>query len=510
MVAQETVFGFVLSGQVPGNNKQCTSAQQLLVLNDFSEHEIRNLWELDYIGIMSELSSVMSDFKKTIQFKEGRYWVSLPWKKDGKTLLMDNLAEAREWLTKLNRKLDKDPKLKFDYERVFKEWEDMGIIEEVPSKEINWKKNPLFYLPHRQVIRESSESTKIRPVFDASAKAKTGVSLNDCLHAGPSLLPDLIEILIRLRRWKVALNADIQKAFLQICLQPEDKDVHRFLLFSNGTERIMRFTRVTFGVNCSPFLLNATIKSHLNQYPDTWVTDELKSNLYVDDLLSGADSVDDAHKLYNESKEIMYEAAMTLTKWQTNKKEILGKGVDENPHGPVKVLGVQWSPNIDCFQYDGVDLPENVFITKRLVLSFIARTFDPLGFMLPFTMSAKILFQQLWKIGLNWDDSIPMELEKQFKAWLEDISVLKQWRIPRKYTCEKWFQVRDMKLEVFCDASELAYGVVVYLKTSENNGQDEASPLVISKARVAPLKKLTVPRLELMGALLAVRLVDSS
>ena len=123
-------------------------------------------------------------------------------------------------------------------------------------------------------------------------------------------------------------------------------------------------------------------------------------------------------------------------------------------------------------------------------------------------MSAKILFQQLWKIGLNRDDSIPMELEKQFKSWLEDISVLKQWRIPRKYTCEKWSQVRDMKLDVFCDASELAYGVVVYLKTSVNNEQDEASPLVISKARVAPLKKLTVPRLELMGALLAARLVN--
>ena len=326
LVAQETVFGFVLSGQVPGNNKQCTSAQQLLVLNDFSEHEIRNLWELDYIGIMPQEppseNEVMSDFNKTIQFKEGRYWVSQPWKKDGKTLLTDNLAEARERLTKLNRKLDKDSKLKFDYERVFKEWEDLGIIEEVPSKEINWKKNPLFYLPHRPVIRESSVSTKIRPVFDASAKAKSGVSLNDCLHAGPSLLPDLIKILIRFRRWKVALNADIQKAFLQICLQPEDKDVHRFLLFSNGTERIMRFTRVTFGVNCSPFLLNATIKWHLNQYPETWVTDELKSNLYVDDLLSGADSVEDAHKLYNESKEIMYEAAMTLTKWQTRKKSL--------------------------------------------------------------------------------------------------------------------------------------------------------------------------------------------
>ena len=228
LVAQETVFGFVLSGEVPGSNKQCTSAHQLLVLNDFSEHEIRNLWELDYIGIMpqeppSEIE-VMSDFNKTIQFKEGRYWVSLPWKKDGKTLLTDNLAEAREKLTKLNGKLEKNPKLKFDCERVFKEWEDMGIIEEVPSKEINWKKNPLFYLPHRPVIRESRVSTKIRPVFDASAKAKTGVSLNDCLHAGP----DLIEILIRFRKWKVALNADIQKAFLQICLQPEDKDVHRF------------------------------------------------------------------------------------------------------------------------------------------------------------------------------------------------------------------------------------------------------------------------------------------
>ena len=126
---------------------------------------------------------------------------------------------------------------------------------------------PVFYLPHHRGIRESSLSTRIRPVFDASAEGYNGVALNDCLETGPNLVPNLAAILIRCRRWRFAVTADITKAFLQIALTESDQDVHRLLWDDQGTIRVMKFLRVPFGNRCSPFFLNATIRYHLSTYP---------------------------------------------------------------------------------------------------------------------------------------------------------------------------------------------------------------------------------------------------
>ena len=118
---------------------------------------------------------------------------------------------------------------------------------------------PVYYLPHRPVVRLNSSSTKIRPVFDASAKGPNGLSLNDCMVTGPSLNPDLVEILIRFRHFPFVVTADIVKAFLQINVSDHDKNVHRFLLPGKNGVKHMRFNRVIFGNTSSPFILNATI-----------------------------------------------------------------------------------------------------------------------------------------------------------------------------------------------------------------------------------------------------------
>ncbi len=145
-------------------------------------------------------------------------------------------------------------------------------------------------MPHRPVVHESRVSTKVRPVFDASAPGPNGVSLNDCMKIGPCLIPNLVEILIRFHWWPVALSADIQKAFLQIRVRQEDRDVHRFLWNDEDKTRVMRFDHVPFGNKASPFLLNATTKYHLSQFPPSRAVQELDKNLYVDDFLSEADS----------------------------------------------------------------------------------------------------------------------------------------------------------------------------------------------------------------------------
>ena len=196
-------------------------------------------------------------------------------------------------LKRLNTKLDKDPELKSQYYQVFKEYESLGVIEEVPKDQI-MTKNPVNYLQHHGVIKTTSETTKIRPVFHANFKGYNDISLNDCLLTGPSMNPEIAVIILKFRRWRVALTADITKAFLQISIQEADRDVHRFLIEGEEGVRHMRFARVAFGITCSPFLLNAVLRHHLEKYEENDVIKKLKEDFYVDNLVTGADSLEEA------------------------------------------------------------------------------------------------------------------------------------------------------------------------------------------------------------------------
>ena len=132
-------------------------------------------------------------------------------RKDGQhDKLTNNEASARKRCENLSRKFDKDPVLEAEYSKVLSDMENNGIIHEVPREERD-SSNPTFYLPHRPVIREASVTTKVRPAFNASTKGVNGYSLNNWVEAGPNLKPNLVEVLLRLRRWKYGLTADISK-----------------------------------------------------------------------------------------------------------------------------------------------------------------------------------------------------------------------------------------------------------------------------------------------------------
>ena len=205
---------------------------------------------------------------------------------------------------------------------MFVELRSLGIIQQVDLTN-KTNKLPVFYLPHHPVVRESSLTTKVRPVFDASATGTNEVSLNDCMNSGPNLLPLSPEVLIRFRRWHYAYSADITKAFLQVGVREQDQNVHRFFLDDQGVTKIMRFTRVPFGNSASPFLLNATIKFHLKKYDSTDPTvTELEHNLYVDDWLSGCDTVEQSACDIRRANEIMSTASMHFAKWASNCAEL--------------------------------------------------------------------------------------------------------------------------------------------------------------------------------------------
>ena len=510
IVAQKTIFGWMLSGVLPAKEQAETSVQ-LLCIGDVSDSDVRKFWEIDY-EISKVDSPVLEEFNRNVNFDNGRYVVALPWTKTSKgEVLVNNFEMAVNRLKSLSKKLTKNPELHEGYDEALREMESSGVIEEVPSEEVHCA-NPTFYLPHRPVVRESSSSTKIRPVFDASAKGLNKVSLNDCMEKGPNLIPNLVQILVRFRKWPIALVADIKKAFLQIAVQKVDQDVHRFLWELDGQLRIMRIVRVPFGNRASPFLLNATIRHHLGKYEPSRVISELQKNLYVDDWLTGADSVSEAKSMVDEASSVLSEAHMELAKWGSNAEEVFKSAdyhlSDKSESGEnVKILGLYWNRTLDCFSYEGLEISEDIVLTKRMVLSFIARLFDPLGFVTPFVVRLKCVFQQLWKLGLEWDAEIPECHKKIVEDWLSDISSLKNWHIPRPYFQGQWKNVMSVELHGFGDSSEIAYGACVYVVTRKVDGVMN-SALVISKAKVAPLKKVTLPRLELLGAVLAAQLLD--
>ncbi|GFT30492.1 uncharacterized protein TNCV_2377741 [Trichonephila clavipes] len=293
-------------------------------------------------------------------------------------------------------------------------------------------------------------------------------------------------------------------AFLMIEIDESERDFTRFFWdenpgidLENKRLDIFRMTRVLFGVNSSPFLLAATIKHHLKKYldifPDTF--NHLNQSMYVDDFLCGNVSVQAALTTCIESKQILEDASMDLRKWRTNSSELnqrlknLNFEVDEHKESlntliASKVLGVGWNEKSDTFYFDSSDL--GTFLSKRINTKDIC--YKP---------------QEIWCLGLDWDDKLPKQLEVSWNKWCNEIHYLSEIKIPRYY-----FQnflpsnATTIQLHCFSDASKKAYGTVAYLRIELNNG-NIISSFVASKGRVAPLKTLSIPRLELMGALLS-------
>ncbi|GFV75439.1 integrase catalytic domain-containing protein [Trichonephila clavipes] len=247
LLLQNTVFGYVVSGsvgdEVRDNNIHCG-----LIRDSDLNTTLRSFGELESIGVKNENCSSEEDvsfemFKQRVHFKNGRYEVELPWKRDSNEL-SDNFSLAKRRLGSLMRKMQRDKVLYSEYCKVLKNYLDVGIIEKVTNPFIPTN-NPVFYLPHQVIIKNESLTTKLRLVFYASAHEEKQLSLNDCLFHGVNLNPNILDLLISFRSNKIAVLADVEKAFLQISLAPKDRDVVRFLIDDgeNGVQ-VYRFNRV--------------------------------------------------------------------------------------------------------------------------------------------------------------------------------------------------------------------------------------------------------------------------
>ena len=221
-----------------------------------------------------------------------------------------------------------NPELFAEYSRIIDEQSSQEIISDVdPSAPV--QAGRLHYLAHHPVVREDKQTTKVRIVYDASAKS-TGPSLNDCLQAGPSLTFEIPDVLMRFRYHQVALVANIEKAFLMVQVAKADRDVLRFLWINDPTSEdpnivVKRFNRVVFEVTSSLFLLNGTVRHHVSNYEteEPQFVNDFLSSLYVDDFNGGKDSVPEAFQLYTKAKSRMKEGGFNLRKWISNSEKLM-------------------------------------------------------------------------------------------------------------------------------------------------------------------------------------------
>ncbi|XP_053392330.1 uncharacterized protein LOC128555009 [Mercenaria mercenaria] len=287
--------------------------------------DIEDFWNIETIGlkdttnVRSEDDQAMEDFKENLVFKDNRYHVTWPWKIDHQEV-PENRPLAFGRLKSLVSRFKDKPDVLQKYDSLIQDQLEKGIIEKVPTS----KKNGLtHYLPHHAVIKPGKSTIKFRIVYDASAKTKIeNSSLNDCLYRGPVLLNDLCGILLRFRVHTIGIVSDIEKAFLQIRLQKDQRDVTRFLWLKDlenpevtqNQIQVYRFCRVPFGVVSSPFLLRATIDYHLDSYNND-VAKQLKQDIYMDNVVTGTDTIDAAKDLYTMSKGIFEDASMNLREW---------------------------------------------------------------------------------------------------------------------------------------------------------------------------------------------------
>ena len=334
-VALATKLGFVLSGptvvmcdDVHANTVNLTATHVLKVESSVTNHddltsELKKFWDYESFGIHDNNTTLYDKFVNEVEFVEGRYQVRLPFKEDH-DLLPDNFALCKSRLVSLLRRLSVKPDVSRQYNDVIREQLKQGIIEPVRQGTTNGV-GKVHYIPHHEVIRVDKETTKLRVVYDASAKVQsTTPSLNDCLYAGPPLSSLIYDILLRFRFHKVAITGDIEKAFLNISVDSRDRDYLRFL-WADVTRskhpnlQVYRFARVAFGICSSPFLLNATVRHHLTStdLPEEFVDCVLKS-LYVDDFVGGEDSDDLVFEMFKNLKSSFKSGGFNMRKWVSN------------------------------------------------------------------------------------------------------------------------------------------------------------------------------------------------
>lgn len=515
-IAQATRFGWIVSGQASKIEEKQVNCH-LTAADDTLNDQLKRFWEIEEVEQKRNLSvdeeRAEEIFTKSLKrHSDGKFLVDLPFKENPDESFGESKPMAAKRYAAIQRKFKRNQELQMKYDAALEEYIQLGHMELADENT-----RACYYLPHHPVIKEASSTTKIRPVFDGSAKSNNGRSLNDLLFVGATIQPDLFTHLIRWRRYKFAFTGDIEKMYRMVWVNPQHAEFQRILWQRPGDEavRSYKLKTLTFGTSSAAFqairsLVQIGIEVE-NTKPE--IAKQIKECFYVDDYLGSCESVEKAVAMRKQITELLAEYGLHLRKWKSSENKILEDLKDSeketalNFNDTFKTLGIQWIPTEDAFTFSPTSSDAAKRWTKRSILSEIAKLFDPLGWMSPCVIKAKILMQSLWRLPLDWDTPVPAQIQK---AWLK---IYNQLCIPIPVKIPRWVglssSAKSIELHAFCDASNLAYATAVYIRIVQIDG-NVACHLLASKTRVAPVKVVTIARLELCGAVLLTKLLKKT
>lgn len=529
-VLSKTRLGWCAHGPTgKRTNFQNQTSFHICDCNDESLHEIvKQQFAIDNIGIKADETDVNSRentnaleiLNNTAKKIGTQYEVGLLWKFK-EIQLPDSYPMAKRRLECLEKKMTANVDYAKKLTDQIRYYIQQGYARKLEPHELS-RTPRTWYLPLFTTINPNKPN-KVRMVFDAAAKVE-GVCLNTVLAKGPDFLTPLINILYRFRERRIGICADLKEMFHQIRIIPADQDSQRFLWRESSNDTIDEYVMqvMTFGAACSPcaahFVKNMNAKQFEHEYPEA--TNAILKCHYVDDYLDSMNTVAEAVQIAKDVQKIHQAGGFELRNWHSNSKAVLEALTSSSVNNVVdmniydlseteKVLGMWWRLQDDSFTYsinysrfdkaiiDGRRPP-----TKREMLRILMTIYDPLGLLSSFLIYLKILMQDLWRAKLEWDQQISTEHHRRWMKWVNVLNTLPNIRIPRCYLFDE--NANTVQLHTFVDASSEAYAAVCYFRIENQGGVHCA--IVRAKTKVAPLNPISIPRMELQGALLGTRL----
>lgn len=521
-IAQKTKLGWVLSGGCSDGKEKLVKCNFATCEDELISQQLKKFWELEEVEVAHPIAKEDQDCERQFieslsRCPDGKYMVKLPFKIDPATpnFLGKSYEMAKRRFLSLERKLMKDRNVYQVYADCINEYLHLNQMRLATGEETDVDDG--YFLPHFAVVKEESSTTKVRVVYDASCKTTNGFSLNDRLLVGPMIQAKLFSHLVRWRGGKIALCADLAKMYRMVWVNPEHLKYQKILWRNSMSEpiRIYVILCLLFGTASAAFQAIRVLFQIADDIKDIepYIAFLIMTRFYVDDFLCNARNDAEAKWIQKKMTEIFARYGFQLRKWISNSPEVMQsipieeqeKLIALDDEAASKTLGIIWKPHGDTLNFK-LKLPlETSRISKRKVLSEVSQLFDPLGLLSPTIIKAKILLQSLWSSSLSWDEPLPAKLVQE---WLKIRSDL--------FNCERiivkrWIGIsenyRHCSLHVFSDASLKAYSAVVYCRIVAADGSI-SSHMVAAKTKVAPLKKVTLPRLELCGARLGALLVN--
>jgi len=536
-VLSKSLLGWSIHGNVAAL-KDRIDEQVLLHTWESKDRELHELvkdsFRTDNFGVIpprkplrsKEEERAINLLENTTKRIDERWETGLLWRNDSPSL-PNSYSMAIKRLLNVEKLMQKDPTLAHLYKEKINEYLAKGYARKVEDHSVNEKNSKIWYIPHFPVYN-ANKPGKIRLVFDAAAKSM-GRSLNDELLAGPDLLKPLIGVLFKFRQREIGFGGDIQEMFHRILIRDEDVPAQRFL-WRNGNQtmepQVYEMKAMFFGSTSSPcsaqYVKNCNAKEFQTEFPEA--SKAIIERHYVDDYLDSAHTKEAASRLISEVIELHRRGGFVIRNWLCSSSTVLQRipkelvalkkqtEIDETVE---RVLGMHWNADSDFFTFrtNFHKVPKEIMDsskcpTKRQVLKVVMSLFDPLGILSNFTVAAKILLQDIWRSGIGWDDELSGENLKQWNQWINSLPEVTTIKIPRCYNYRMKSCIK-VDLHVFCDASEKAFSAVGYFRCINSDPDETVVSFVMAKSRVAPLKPMSIPRLELQAAVLGTRMAKT-